>query len=511
MRVQADGGYFTKSESVAVSTDQRAIIIKNGDEINMTLATGYTGDGEDFAWIIPTPVPPKNEDIREAGERGDAAFELLQQLTAPVVSSPAPFKGKADTRSVIPPVTIHGHVVLKHYEVSILEAAAASALLDWLQANGYRVNPTAQAVLDTYIEGNWAFVAVKLNPGETRKYDNEFLPALTISYRCERLIFPLRVSAVSTTGTAVVLWKGRYEASDDLGSALDGLAKNRATGRTGLCLTRLELRTRPAAMTEDIRLAADPEPGSFSIAVQTDQALAALPQKVPGVSGAKAVSLGYYTTLIKQDVTVWGWGVNEWGTPEEEFVDRRAPKQVAGLSGVVSVADTWYTTILLKEDGTVWNALNEIGQFKPPFSTHWTEPEESPDLSDVVAIAPWLALKNDGTVWAWSPNWHGVWGFGEGSDKGWWNAPQQIRELSAVVAIASSGSHCLVSREGGTVWSWGLNSCGQLGDGGTADSAVPVQAVGLSDVVSVFAGKNRTAAIGADGSLWAWGDWLNSR
>jgi hypothetical protein len=79
--VWADGGYFS-SRSVAVSADQRAIIIKNGREISMTFSTGYTGEGEDFGWIIPTPVPPAVEDVSEAGE---TAFQILDEYTAPKI------------------------------------------------------------------------------------------------------------------------------------------------------------------------------------------------------------------------------------------------------------------------------------------------------------------------------------------------------------------------------------------------------------------------------------------
>lgn len=82
-----DGGYFSSSSSrsVAVSADQRAIIIKNGNEISMTFSTGYTGEGEDFGWIIPTPVPPATEDVSEAGENVEIAFEILDEDTAPVI------------------------------------------------------------------------------------------------------------------------------------------------------------------------------------------------------------------------------------------------------------------------------------------------------------------------------------------------------------------------------------------------------------------------------------------
>ena len=77
----AEGGYFGRVE--AVSADQRAIIIRLGDEISMTFSTGYTGDGEDFGWIIPTPIPPDPAAVAEAGEAGDEAFLKLDNYTAP--------------------------------------------------------------------------------------------------------------------------------------------------------------------------------------------------------------------------------------------------------------------------------------------------------------------------------------------------------------------------------------------------------------------------------------------
>ena len=84
--IWADGGYFSSSESIALSADQRAIIIKNGNEISMTFSTGYTGEGDDFSWIIPTPVPPLIEDVSETGENGEAVFKTLSEFTAPTVS-----------------------------------------------------------------------------------------------------------------------------------------------------------------------------------------------------------------------------------------------------------------------------------------------------------------------------------------------------------------------------------------------------------------------------------------
>ena len=72
-----DGGYVSKTESVAVSADQRAILSKFGDYISMTFSTGYTGEGEDFGWILPTPVPPVLGDITETGKEGEDFFQFL--------------------------------------------------------------------------------------------------------------------------------------------------------------------------------------------------------------------------------------------------------------------------------------------------------------------------------------------------------------------------------------------------------------------------------------------------
>jgi hypothetical protein len=96
-------------------------------------------------------------------------------------------------------VKVYGTATLEHYEVSVVGAGDVSALMDWLRNNGYQVNPEAEDVLDSYIHENWAFVAVKLNPRESRHYVNEFLPPLTIQYQNDQLIFPLRISSVSTT------------------------------------------------------------------------------------------------------------------------------------------------------------------------------------------------------------------------------------------------------------------------------------------------------------------------
>ena len=71
--------------------------------------------------------------------------------------------------------------------------------------------------------------------------------------------------------------------------------------------------------------------------------------------------------------------------------------------------------------------------------------------------------------------------------------------------IAAGGYHTVALRSDGSVWAWGLNHCGQLGDGTTIAKSPPVQVRGLSDVTTIAAGNNHTVALKSDGSVWAWG------
>ncbi len=207
----ADGGYFSRPRvtSVAVSADQRAIIVRSGYSTTLTLSTAYTGDGEDFAWIIPCPAAPWADDVTQAGESGETAFEILDTITAPRIrldqsrgSSIGGTRGGAVQEA--PPVQVRARFLLASYEVSILGASSSAGLAVWLKDNSYSVTSEAQSVLAGYIARDWAFVAIKLRPEDTRHYSDEFLPPVTIRYQSDQFVFPLRISAVSTVQAAKI-------------------------------------------------------------------------------------------------------------------------------------------------------------------------------------------------------------------------------------------------------------------------------------------------------------------
>jgi len=120
-----------------------------------------------------------------------------------------------------------------------------------------------------------------------------------------------------------------------------------------------------------------------------------------------------------------------------------------------------------------------------------------------------LALKSDGTVWSWGANRFGQLGDGTVIDR---HNPVQVKgpggvgNLTDVKAIAAGGYHSIAVKSDGTVWVWGYNICGQLGNGTTTSSSVPVQVTGLTNVKAISAGLHFSLALKTDGTVWAWGD-----
>ncbi len=102
-------------------------------------------------------------------------------------------------------------------------------------------------------------------------------------------------------------------------------------------------------------------------------------------------------------------------------------------------------------------------------------------LGGVVAIACGrsytIALRSDGTVWAWGYNIYGQLGFWTLSSA--ITIPSQVSELGGITAIACGGDHTIALKSDGTVWTWGHNNYGQLGDGTTTNSNTPVQVLNL--------------------------------
>ena len=112
-------------------------------------------------------------------------------------------------------------------------------------------------------------------------------------------------------------------------------------------------------------------------------------------------------------------------------------------------------------------------------------------------------MKSDGTVWSWGYNNKGQ--IGNGTITVNELSPVQATGLTGVVSVAAGYEHTVALKSDGTVWTWGYNNYGQLGDGTTTDESSPVQVSGLTGVIAIAAGYEHTVALKSDGTVWAWG------
>lgn len=113
-----------------------------------------------------------------------------------------------------------------------------------------------------------------------------------------------------------------------------------------------------------------------------------------------------------------------------------------------------------------------------------------------------LAIKNDGTLWAWGANGNGELAQGDTAQR---NSPVQVGALTTWLRVAAGYTFCAAVKTDGTLWAWGNNSLGQLGQGNTTNYSSPVQVGALTDWQQVDAGYNACAAVKTDGTLWTWG------
>lgn len=245
------------------------------------------------------------------------------------------------------------------------------------------------------------------------------------------------------------------------------------------------------------------------------------PMQVGTDANWETVSVGHYHVVaLKTNGTLWVWGGNTDGQLGVETTASCgivtcsfSPTQVGTGKNWAAVAAGIRHTLAVKTDGTLWAwGANEYGQLGT--ATNETCFPEYPRPCSTVPIrvgtdADWetvaaggghtLALKRNGTLWTWGHYWLGG---GAGANR---EAPVQIGSDRDWGAIATGSDHSMGLKNDGTLWVWGRNHPGQLGDGSTQDVSTPIQVGDDSDWVAVAGGWAHTVAVKKDGSVWAWG------
>jgi alpha-tubulin suppressor-like RCC1 family protein len=234
-----------------------------------------------------------------------------------------------------------------------------------------------------------------------------------------------------------------------------------------------------------------------------------------GINWSKVACGPYNTAAIKTDGTLWIWGRNNGTLGDNTITDRSSPVQtVTGGTNWSVVACGRAHTAAIKTDGTLWTwGDNSHGQLGDNTLTNKSSPIQTitggNNWSSVACGYNFVAaIKTDGTLWLWGQNTvlgaAGQLGDNTGTNKS--SPVQTITGGNNWSSVACGRSHTAALKRDGTLWTWGLNSYGNLGDNTSIRKSSPIQTISAGNNWSFVAcGYQHTTATKTDGSLWAWG------
>ncbi len=208
--------------------------------------------------------------------------------------------------------------------------------------------------------------------------------------------------------------------------------------------------------------------------------------------------------------TARGWGLNSSGqVGDGTTVNRPTPTPVLGISTAAHVDAGAAHSLAVLHDGTVraWGA-NNSGQLGDGTLTNRPSPVRAAGLTNIVAVSAGgghsLAVDASGVVWSWGLNNRGQLGDGTLTTR---VIPVRVLGLPGPAArISAGGSHSAARLTDGSVWTWGSNLNGQIGDGTVINRSLPVRIAFPGQALDVQAGNEHTLAVRSDGIVFAWGD-----
>ncbi|MFN9408108.1 MAG: hypothetical protein ACK6AY_02195, partial [Akkermansiaceae bacterium] len=215
---------------------------------------------------------------------------------------------------------------------------------------------------------------------------------------------------------------------------------------------------------------------------------------------------------------IWVWGYNNYGQLGLGHTNTVvAPTELSrptGMSEVIAVEASTYSCYAVDSTGKVWSwGYNSNGRLGDGTITSRNTPVAVSLTTGMPAIRSIsstdghaLALGTDGTLWSWGYNGFGQLGNGNSSSS---YVPVFVSSgFSLGTKIAAGAYHSMLISQTGQVWTWGRNGNGQLGNGTTTNSYTPVLSSAVTDwnsLIFISAGKYHSLALKSDGSLWSWG------
>jgi alpha-tubulin suppressor-like RCC1 family protein/pimeloyl-ACP methyl ester carboxylesterase len=236
----------------------------------------------------------------------------------------------------------------------------------------------------------------------------------------------------------------------------------------------------------------------------TRRALKPIAAFVAVIAVVLSVPSAYAST--NQPLIVWGW--NGGGQLGDGNAPTNSPSPESIPFGAAMVAAGYSHSLAITADGHLWTwgsySLERPGLNAGVTATE-AMPTQVPGFTGVLAIAAGTfhtaVLANDHTVWTWGINDNGELGNGSTRDS---TTPVHVAGLQNVDAIAANYQYTLALSHG-QVYAWGWNGLGQMGDGTFNNHLVPQVVPGLSNVVAITAGYGHAFAVTGDGTVWGWG------
>jgi alpha-tubulin suppressor-like RCC1 family protein len=215
-----------------------------------------------------------------------------------------------------------------------------------------------------------------------------------------------------------------------------------------------------------------------------------------------------HTAAVRTNGTLWAWGIGPLG--DGTTITKSSPVSViGGFTDWCQVSANQHTAAI-RTNGTLWAwGFNNLGRLGDGTTTYRLSP-----VSVVGGFTDWCqvaagsyhtaAVRTNGTLWAWGCNSAGRLGDGTTTDRS--SPVSVVGGFTDWCQVAAGSCHTAAVRTNGTLWAWGLNSFVQLGDNTATDRSSPVSVVGgFTDWCQVAVGGLHTAAVRTNGTLWAWG------
>ena len=210
------GFYVAKADAKMFNKSSKVVLVRNGQQTAITMASDYEGEPSEFALVVPVPTFIQKSQISVVEP---ATLDHLDAYTAPRLveyfdgdpCAPPPVVATMQAASPLsslhlPPrkayrgVKVEAQYDVAEYDISILSADESNGLIDWLNDNGYKIPPGAGPVIGSYVKQKMHFFVAKVNLQRMQQIGKTYLRPLQVRYDTPKFMLPLRLGTVNANG-----------------------------------------------------------------------------------------------------------------------------------------------------------------------------------------------------------------------------------------------------------------------------------------------------------------------